>query len=96
MRFGIPVRGESDVCMEQRGLPASRVVLESIGPEEPASISDSRVATRTGPLPHLNASKIVPVQIECGKSTGGMQHNQRDHVYRLRATIYRYTAMSTG
>jgi hypothetical protein len=73
MRFGISVRGESDVCMEQRGLPASRVALESIGPEEPASVSDSRVATRTGPLPHLNASKIVPVyklsagnlQVEC-------------------------------
>jgi len=40
---------------EQRGLPASRVAVESIGPEEPASISDSRLATRTGPLPHLNA-----------------------------------------
>jgi hypothetical protein len=45
----------------------------SIGPEEPASISDSRVATPTGPLPHLNASKIVLVyklsagnlQVEC-------------------------------
>jgi hypothetical protein len=84
-------------ALEQRGLPASRVALESIGPEEPASISDSRVATRTGPFPHLNASKIVPsLQVECGKSTGGVQNNQRDNVYRLRATFYRFTAMSTG
>src|SRR3984957_16564083 len=73
MRFGIPVRGASDVCMEQRGLSASRVALESIGVEEPASISDSRVATRTGPIAHLNAPKTVPVyklsagnlQVEC-------------------------------
>jgi len=41
--------------------------------KSPASISDSRVATPTGPLPHLNASKIVLVyklsagnlQVEC-------------------------------
>jgi len=67
------VRGELDVCMEERGLPASRVAVESIGPEEPVSISDSAVATRTGPLPHLNASEIVAVyklsagnlQVEC-------------------------------
>jgi IPT/TIG domain len=58
VNFTVGQSGESDVCMEQRGLPAS---------------SDSRVATRTGPLPHLNASKIVPVyklsagnlQVEC-------------------------------
>ncbi len=83
--------------MEQRGLPASRVALESIGPEEPASISDSRVATRTGPLPQLNASKIVPVyKLSAGNLQGRVQNNQRDNVYRLRATFYGFTAMSRG
>jgi hypothetical protein len=36
------------------------------------------------------------LQVECRKSTGCVQNNRRNNVYRLRARFYRFTAMSTG
>ena len=89
MRFGISVRGESDVCMEQRGLPTSQVAVESDLHEEPASIPDSSVAHSRGAFPNLNASKIAAVykwsagnlQVECKiigviMSTGCVQQSR--------------------
>jgi hypothetical protein len=71
MRFGISVRGKSDVCMEPRGLPTSQVAVESDLHEEPASIPDSSVAHSRGGFPNLNASKDrSSLQVECRKSTG--------------------------
>ena len=66
MRFGISVRGKSDVCMEPRGLPTSQVAVESDLHEEPASIPDSSVAHSRGGFPNLNASKDrSSLQVEC-------------------------------
>ena len=71
MRFGISVRGESDVCMEQRGLRTSQVAVESDLHEEPASIPDSSVAHSRGGISESECIKDrSSLQVECRKSIG--------------------------
>ena len=71
MRFGISVRGKSDVCMEPRGLPTSQVAVESDLHEEPASIPDSSVAHSRGGFSESECIKDrISLPVECRKSIG--------------------------
>jgi hypothetical protein len=77
---------------EVQALPIANTRLE-LNTEQMRQTKDCRALTLSVGVNRIGLNFGF---VECGKSTGGVQNNQRDNVYRLRATFYGLTAMSTG